>query len=189
MASKNTIANIMDLLFSAPLNFKPRPLAGQTEIGVIQSTVRVFEAILIDLEDDLLMAAVIHYLSTEENFPTPAGLRKRAVDLLDRADGIPDAFTAWAEIKRTLRGGPEPSALALQAINSLGGLAEYGKSNIDDETSWRAQFIRAYGVLQQRRREDSMLLPQLASYIQGRKELGGQSIGGMIAAVAAEKKI
>ena len=186
MASAKTISDVVGLLFDAPLANKPKPSASQTEADMINATARVFTATLRDIDDDLLKAAVVQHIGTSRWFPAVADLRETAVSLLHRADDVPDAYTAWSQIKRAMRGGPAPHPLALQAINALGGISEFGKSDIDDESSWRARFVSAYQTYQQRQAEDSMMPPAVAGYIAQRRELGGQSVAGLIGGITRQ---
>lgn len=173
MATMGTITEIVRLLFDAPLANKP----AETDM---HATTKIFALTLRDIDDDLLRAAVVQHIGSSKWFPSVADLRETAVSLLHRADDVPDAYTAWSQIKRAMRGGPAPHPLALQAINALGGISEFGKSDVDDESSWRARFVSAYQTYRQRQAEDSMMLPAVAGYIAQRRELGGQSVAGLI---------
>lgn len=188
MATQETITKATMLLFAAPLANKPDSTA-------VNATLKVFMATLADIDDGLLVAAVTQHIATSKWFPAVADLRETAVSLIYRADDVPDAYTAWQQVNRALRNygswhlaEAEASLhpLALKAINSLGGLVEYGRSDIDDQTSWRARFISAYDTYQRRQSEDAMMLPAVAGYIEARRELNGQSVGGMIAALTGK---
>jgi len=179
MASPETINEVTNLLFDAPFASKP-------ERSKLEATTRVFAIALRDIDDDLLKAAVVQHIGSNKWFPAVADLRETAVSLMHRADDVPDAYTAWSQIKRAMRGGQAPHPLALKAINALGGIGEFGKSDIDDESSWRSRFISAYQTYQQRQAEDSMMLPAVAGYIEKRKELGGQSVAGLIGGVTKQ---
>lgn len=181
MATHETIRQVVQLLFAAPLANKP----DERSIG---ATTKVFIATLSDIPDDLLKAAVTQHIATSKWFPAVADLRETAVSLVHLADDVPDAYTAWQQVKRVFRGGPEPHPLATKTINALGGLAEFGKSDISDEPSWRARFVAAYESYQRREAESTMMLPAVAGYIEARRELNGQSIGGMIAALTGQLK-
>lgn len=179
MATPETINEVVNLLFDTPLADKPKP-------EKLQATTRVFAATLRDIDDALLRAAVVQHIGTCKWFPTVADIRESAVTVMRLTDDTPDAYTAWGQIKRQLRGGGEAHPLAIKAINALGGIREFGVSDVDDEPSWRAQFIRAYDTYRQRENEDAMMLPAVAGYIQQRKELGGQSIAGLISDVTKQ---
>lgn len=183
MATSDTIKHITNLLFQAPLANRPKPLPGQGEAAVIAATAHLFTLTLCDLDDTLLKAAVVQYLSSGDKwFPAPSDLRKAALSLVNRADGTPSAYEAWSEIKAWVRSHEPPSPMAQKAIDLLGGLAEFGASDLADEPSWRARFVDVYERLQVRQAEDAMMLPAIAGYIEARKELGGQSVAGMIEA-------
>lgn len=205
MATQETIAEIVKMLYRAPLANKPKPLPGETDVDAIRGTARIYYLALQDLEDDLLMAATVQYLTSEKWFPAVADLRTAAVSLLHRVDDTPDASTAWGQVKRAAREGigqvvvkvgedgelvrEERTAdylhpLALKAINALGGIKEYGLSDLEHEGQWRARFIQAYQTYLQRQSEDTMMLPAVAGYIERRKELNGHSVAGLIGETA-----
>lgn len=185
MATNQTVQHVVQLLFDAPLANKPRPTAGQTDADVLAATARVFALTLRDVDDELLKAAVVQHIATQKWFPAVADLRTAAVSLLHRVDDVPDVYTAWQQIKRRLRGGPPPHALAERAIDALGGIAEFGQSHVDDEPSWRARFVSAYETLQQRQAEDAMMLPQIAGYVARQRALSaGNTAQDLIASTA-----
>jgi hypothetical protein len=181
MADSKTIKEVVNMLFLAPLANKPKPLPGQSDLDMMAATTKLYAMTLMDIDNNLLMAAVIQYLASGEKwFPAPVDLRKTAVSLMNRADKRPSSFEAWAEVKRAIRSREPLSPMTERAMNLLGGLAEFGASDIDDESSWRARFIQAYEQLEQRQVEDTMMLPAIAGYIEKRRELGGQSVAGLI---------
>jgi hypothetical protein len=205
MATQETILDITKMLFRSPLANKPKPLPGETDADSIRNTARIYYLALQDLDNDLLMAATVQHLTNEKWFPAVADLRTAAVSLLNRADDTPDALTAWGTIRRAAntgsyrvvtytdengelayreRGGVDIHPLAQKAINSLGGIKEFALSPLDDEPSWRARFIQAFETYQRRQAEDSMMIPQITGYIEKRRELGGQSVAGLISGVA-----
>lgn len=182
MASAKIIGIGIQMLFDAPLANKPKATTeAESAADVIARTARIFGVTLRDLDDDLLLAAITHHIATQRWFPSVAELRECAAGLIERADNVPDPYTAWQQIKRALRGCHEqPHPLALQAINALGGLREFGQSNTEDEASWRARFVAAYTTYQRRQVEDAMMLPAISGYIEARRQLNGQSVAGMI---------
>jgi hypothetical protein len=165
MATQETIGEVVKMLFRSPLANKPKPLPGEPAADAIKNTTRIYYLALQDIDDDLLMAATVHHIATEKWFPAVADLRAAAVTLMRRAGDAPDPYTAWGQIKRWLRGGSEPHPMAVRAINALGGLKEYGQSQVDDEGQWRARFISAYETYQRREAEDAMTLPAVRDYI------------------------
>lgn len=160
MASKQTIEHITTLLFSAPLANSPTL---EDRPGVV----KVMALTLRDIDDELLKTAVIQHIATQKWFPSVADLRGAAQALIQRADGLPDSYTAWKEVKANLgRSNPQWShPLVEKAINALGGLRDFGLSDVNDESSWRARFIAAYEQYQKREAEDRMMLPVVGSYV------------------------
>lgn len=176
MASEQTIGEVLTLLLDAPLANKPKPGIGQTDEGMLVSLVNVFRVTLADMDDELLKAATVQHIATNKWFPSIADLRAGAVSLISRTADTPDPHTAWGQVKS----GRSLHPLAQQAIDSLGGMKAFGLSHVDDESSWRAQFIRAYENLQNREAHNAMTPPVVLAYIEKRKELGGASVSGLI---------
>ena len=165
---QETITRIAGLLFDAPLVNKPKPQhPGQTMADVIQNTARIFAATLIDIDDELLKTAVIHWIATEKWFPAPADLRGTASSLLCLMDDAPDSYTAWQQVKRSLGSRTPLHPLVKRAIDALGGIKEFGCSDIGDEPSWRARFIAAYEQFKKRTVDDAMMLPAVTQFIEG----------------------
>lgn len=207
MASQETVTEVVSMLFRSPLANKPKPLPGETEAAMIKNTIRIFHMALQDIDDDLLQAATIQHLTTEKWFPSIADLRGAAVGLMQRADDVPDAYTAWGQVKRAAqsgnyrivaytddngelayreRGGVEVHPLTQKAINALGGIKEFAMASLDDEGQWRARFIMAYEGYQRRAVDDIMTLPQIAAYVERRKELNGNSVQSLVAVLATK---
>ena len=184
MATEETVKEVVKQLFLSPLAFKPKPQEGQEVKVFYQKTTQIFMATLQDIPDDLLIAATVHYIASNREFPAVADLRKAAVYLVNRADDVPDPSTAWGQVKRAVRTRDPLHPLAEKAINSLGGLRDFGQSDLGDEGQWRARFIMAYEGYLKRQVEDAMMLPQIAGYIEKRRELNGNSVAGLIEATA-----
>ena len=90
MANSRTIAQVLaEISVLYPLMFQPTPEMTQ-----------VLNLYLRDLDDELLINALHHYVATaKDNYPpsVPA-LRKAASDLKRLAAGVPTAFEAWKEV-------------------------------------------------------------------------------------------
>jgi len=182
MATENTIHQVVKLLYAAPLANKPDPA------GIV-GTINVFMATLSDIEDGLLKASVAHHIATSKWFPAVADLRSTALARVNHANDTPDAYTAWKEVNRAMNryiSESELHPLALKAINALGGIRQYGQADIDDHISWRSRFISVYEQYQRRAADDAMMLPAVAGYLEQRRELNGNSIGGLITALTGQ---
>lgn len=90
MANSRTIAQVLaEITVLYPLMFTPTP--EQTTI---------WSMYLRDLDDELLLNALHHYVATaKDNYPpsVPA-LRRAASDLKRQAAGVPTAFEAWENL-------------------------------------------------------------------------------------------
>ncbi len=131
-----------------------------------EPTIKAYQTILKDLSPELIEKAVEDLGANSTFFPAAAEIRRAAFDLVDQSQGIPSASEAWGQVKgiyadvRQLRLHP----LAIEAVNSLGGLSAFGQSSLDAEASWRARFIQAYDVLAKRKRREMDMLPGVRLY-------------------------
>lgn len=182
MAERDTVLQVVEMLFSTPLANKPKPLTDSDD--VIQQTTKIYWLTLRDVDDELLRAATVNHIASSKWFPSPADLRQSASLIIQRADDIPDSYVAWQQVKS----GRDMHPLACQAFELLGGWKSFGQSKIVDEPSWRARFIAAYDQLKQRQIDDATMLPSVAGYIEKRKELMGQSVQELIAGAADKMK-
>ena len=179
MATEQTIKAVVQLLYAAPLANKP----DKTEIP---GTVKVFRLTLVDMDDDLLKAAVAQHIALSKWFPAVADIRQAAASLISLAGEVPDSYTAWRQIKQAISAGHTERVhpLALKAMSTLGGIQEFGRSDLNDEASWRARFIQAYERIQQRQAESDMMLPAVAGYLARRRELDGRSMNELVSGLA-----
>lgn len=195
MATEKTIKNVVNMLFQSPLANKPKPIAGQTEIVMIQALVKLYAMTLQDIDDQLLKAAVVNHIATEKWFPAIADIRSSALSLVSRADSTPSAYEAWQEVKIALRkfgswrieeGENSLSPATAKAVRYFGGLKEFCLMEASDESSWRMRFIDAYNGVQQREAENAMTLPAISSYIEKRMELNGKSVSELMAGLTSK---
>ena len=64
---------------------------------------RAYHLILGDLDANLLLKAALGLTGSNTFYPSAGELRRAYFDLVDSAEGIPDAYQAWAEVKALFR--------------------------------------------------------------------------------------
>jgi hypothetical protein len=136
-----------------------------------KETIVAYHRILGDLPYEMLNAASLEIGRANTFFPSAAELRKAAMALVERADGVPSAQDAWGEVCRSFgshgfyRGAPEWShALVGKAVAAIGGYAELCHS--DNPIADRARFIEAYNAYLARDRNDKAMLPEVRRMIE-----------------------
>jgi len=155
MASLAEVTRLMGVLAAA------FPNAPKLDKGNFQT----YHLILGDLPYTIIEAAGLQLAADNGRFyPTAGEIRGAAVELLARAEGVPSAEDAWAEITRSFhshgyyRGAPDWShPLIGKAIDAMGGYTELCVS--ENAIADRAHFFKIYASLQQRHRSDAALLP------------------------------
>ena len=134
-----------------------------------EATVAVYEECLSDLPDEVLEAATLSCIGSATFFPKIGELRGAAFDIVLTNEGLPSVLEAWQDVKRNVKASVSHRSwshpFVEQAINMLGGLKEFGFSEVEMEASWRAQFIRAYETLTKRQRDDALMLPRVRDVI------------------------
>ncbi len=132
-----------------------------------EPSIKAYHSILKDLSPKLINQAVEDLGASHTFFPAAAEIRRAAFDLIEQAQGIPDAIDAWGQVKATYSDVTHVKmhALTIEAMDSLGGFGAYGQSNIDAEASWRARFIQAYEILGARKRRNMDMLPSVRRYV------------------------
>ncbi len=138
--------------------------AAYPNFTVPKATYQVYARLLADVQPDVLTAAAAKAAATCKFFPTVAEIREAATSLMPAVAGLPTAYEAWGEVKRNVYHSHRPvwsHPLIEKTINCLGGLDAFGQSNIEDEMSWRAQFLRAYQALAKFEHDDAMMLPEV----------------------------
>lgn len=129
---------------------------------VTEATMKAWRALLSDLDDSVFLRAMMVVCQGAELYPgtnVAALVRKAAAQFAQNAH--PLAGEAWGEVKRAVRQygyyrEPQFSdPLIAEAIRAL-GWQDYCSSRIDDEPSWRAQFIRLYESMCEREQEQKV---------------------------------
>lgn len=165
MATREEFARIMKGLTILYPRFK----ASQDD-KACQAMLEMYYRILGDLPGELLDAAALEVGRTNTFFPSAAELRKAAMALLERSEGVPSKEDAWAEISRSFsshgyyRGSPEWShGLIRAAIDAMGGYTALCTS--DNPVADRAHFFKIYEALLGRARDDMAMLPAVREVI------------------------
>ena len=156
--SIETVSEVLSLLFDA----YPRA-------EVNEGTNKVYLMTLQDIEPLILKAAVLKHITECKWFPTVAELREAAGCVLERANGEPDGYTAWAEVLQQIdRVGsyrvPQFSFKRIQkALDGIGGWKALCMS--ENLVSDRMRFIEAYNVYEARDKETRQMLPAVGQAI------------------------
>ena len=143
-------------------------------------TANIYYTVLQDLDTDLLKAAVLEIIATSKWFPAASEIRAAAFELVEQAEGVPDAYQAWtqvlSEIGRVGRSGrPEWTHEAVGAtVKAIGGWGYLCMS--ENMVADRARFVEAYGMTVKRERETMRMLPAVRAEIE---KVAGLLTGGM----------
>lgn len=154
-----------------------------------QETIEAYYMILGDLPLDLVRAAALDYVGSDEKWPPgPGQIRGAAFRLMEeKSDTGRSAGEAWAEVKRRVRDwfpqvkrivgwgddgpiyqdyGPHlfDDPLAFDALEAVGGPGVFLLPG-DVEHTTRARFMDAYNTLLQRARHNARLLPQVREVV------------------------
>lgn len=160
MASEKDVAEIVAVIGVAYPNF-----------AVTAKTVEIYWQILSDIPTDELKAATLHCISESGRkfAPSVGELRGAVGELRGLSSNVPSSYEAWQEFKRaviTSNYSPQWSHSLVGKAADLIGMQQYGRSNVDDEPSWRARFIQCYEQLQGRAERENLLLPEVRGYVE-----------------------
>ena len=160
MASREEIAKILGGLALLYPRFK-----------LEKATIAAYCRILADIPGGVLDAAALNLAGTNTFFPAAAELRKAAFKLMEKAQDVPGAWDAWAEVVKSFgpyghyRGAPEWShPLIGKAVDAIGGYVALCHS--DNPIADRARFVQAYEALLKRSRDDVQMLPEVRQVVQ-----------------------
>ena len=131
---------------------------------------KAYHMILGDLDAGILKMAGMDLARKRTFLPTAGEWRKAAWALVEKANGIPSAHDAWAEVCKSFgshgyyRGAPEWScALIGQAIAGIGGYTALCVS--ENTVADRARFLQAYDSYLERERDDAAMLPEVRDVV------------------------
>ena len=137
-----------------------------------KETFALYVEMLKDLDPELLMAAVKHFITTNTaNFaPNVAQLRATVAEIMAMNSGLPSSAEAWGIAFDAMRQAkfkevPDFQHPAIkQAIDAMGGwqLVGMSKNSVAD----RAHFDRAYTQIVARGTRQTVTLPQIAALVQ-----------------------
>jgi len=130
-----------------------------------EATYEAYYRILKDIPADLLDGAALQAGSTSTFFPSASELRSAAFTLMEVAQGVPNAWDAWAEVCKSF--GPYGRAripqwshpLIKRAIDAIGGYIALCDS--ENAVADRARFVQAYEALLHRAQQDARMLPEV----------------------------
>ncbi len=172
MATAEKIVQMLEVF----RRFWPRDFAAADAI-----TYGAWQAILADIDDDLLGAAYAQYVAESAYPPKPADIRKQAMRLRQ-----PDELTgveAWGALCRYIRRWPggwgrwvgdhhvDPPRLpkrVQRAVDAIGGLSYLRYS--EDTVADRARFVQAYDALLEREQREARMLPEVRAVARAQLE-------------------
>lgn len=176
MATVDEVSRVLDALRRVYLKEAQRATMGlrRNEVERYWSRTYVaYHAILHDIPGDMLRASALHLGGESKWFPTAAELRHAVFALQERAQGIPTAQDAWAEVKRAFRRGfsiyRAPALedwshpLIAKALDAIGGWRTLCQS--DNDAADRARFLQAYDVYVRREQEHMRMLPEVRQVV------------------------
>lgn len=142
---------------------------------------QVYHEILDDVDDDLLMAATLQWLSTKRPFhPAPGELRDLALSLIERGNRDKSADEAWievAEARRKIGSYRLPvwsSARIAETVKAF-GWKELCAADDEQTPFIRSQFMRIYQAQSDREHDEQLMLPEVKERIAqlaGQKRIG-----------------
>jgi hypothetical protein len=136
-----------------------------------KDTITLYHRMLDDLPTAAVQAAALTHISQSVFFPSIAELRKGAMAAISHEQRAPLPHQAWAEVKEQVRISGYAATptfshpLIERAIEGAGGYKDFCMSELDQEMSWRAQFLKAYELLLARETEDALVLPEVRATI------------------------
>ena len=163
MATTETVAKAWALLRRAYPDHVQKHLGNATDQ---KATMELYARLLLDIPDDVLEAATMHHITESQWWPKVSELRERATAIRMAAKQIPTEYEAWSQVYVNARHSDRcewSHPLVKLAIDRLGGIKAYAFSPLEDEPSWRAQYMRCYQGLVARERETVSELPQIAA--------------------------
>jgi hypothetical protein len=159
MANQNTIDRCLLMLSTHyPFHAKANGIDGATIAR------QVYSIEWADVDNDLLLAAVLQWLSTPHPYHPQAGeIRLLAYQLITQ---LPSAEEAWLEVKRQIkenhiyRPRTFSNGLIQLAAEAIGWEALCIQT-MSDEPANRAHFMRLYEAFQRRVSEEALMLPDV----------------------------
>lgn len=154
--TRANISKLLSLLATAYPN---------TRIDASQMTINLWQEMLADMPDALVVAATKRLIAVSPYPPAISDIRKQAVEAMAAANGVMDGQSAWGvAIKAIHQYGyyNESEALAsmspeVRRVVERFGWRELCTSDVGQASIIRAQFIKAYDAIINRRKEDAQI--------------------------------
>ena len=172
MAEVKTIARMMLILSGAYPHVKLKPY-----------TPDIYEQLLGDIDDELLIAAALDHASKSEFFPSVSQLRERANEIKSGINELPPAAEAWGNVVKLMinvgrNGKPDfDNPIAERAVEALGWRNLCLSTN---QVSDRARFIDVYNEYLRRERSEAVALPQIKQ-LAAQLRMPGERSGHLLA--------
>ena len=143
----------------------------------LTAALQLYARLLVDIDPDLLRAAVLQHIATSKWFPKVSELREAALALVTHAELSPEE--AWGEVRQTIQrvgsyGIFDRATMAYRLPTFSHPLIDraveiMGWRNLcasDNEVADRAHFFKIYSQLVGRRNRDEMMLPEIKQVVE-----------------------
>lgn len=188
MASANTVGKVLaEIVLCGFPNFNPTPEMTQ-----------VWIAYLSDIDDDLLMMALRHHVSTSKSAWAPSipELRAAAAHLKARVNGLPDAFEAWEDVINAKSGERvwlegdtimrEEYRWKHPLVKKIAQQLGWPRDFMTDGVT-RAHFLKAWEVAVAKVMESHAEIPEVERYIETKRDGRALPIGNVMKALEVTK--
>ena len=188
MASANTVGKVLaEIVLCGFPNFNPT--AEMTKVWI---------AYLSDIDDDLLVMALRHYVSTSRSewAPSIPKIREAAAYLKSKINGLPDAFEAWEDVisaKSGIRTWAEGDTIIQEAyrfkhplVKTVAQQLGWPRDFMNDSVT-RAHFLKAWEAASASLQMGNVELPEVERYIESRRNGKALPIGQVMDKLEAAK--
>ncbi len=184
MASANTVGKVLaEIVLCGFPNFNPTP-----------EMTKVWIAYLSDIDDDLLVMALRHHVSTSKSpfAPSIPEIRAAAADLKAKIAGLPTVFEAWEDLLKAKSGVrvtvTDNNEIIREKYQFIHPLIEHVARQLgwpkdfpgDNVMADRAHFFKAWESAVSQGLEQLSELPEVETFIENRRAGKALPIGNIV---------